>query len=45
MIKKAPKCPECRSEKTVLIIYGIPSHGLLDGSQKGDYILGGCKIE
>ena len=44
MNKKTPKCPECGSEKTVLILYGIPSHGLLDGSQKGEFILGGCQI-
>jgi len=38
-----PKCPECGSEKTVVIIYGIPGHGLLTNSQKGEFIIGGCK--
>lgn len=43
MITKAPKCPECESDKTVVIIYGVPGHGLLENSQNGEFILGGCK--
>jgi len=44
MITNAPKCPECGSEKTVLIIYGIPGYGLFENSQKGEFILGGCEV-
>jgi len=40
MIKNVPKCPECGSEKIVIIIYGIPGHGLLESSHKGEVMLG-----
>ncbi|HNR45362.1 MAG TPA: hypothetical protein PLI06_03840 [Methanofastidiosum sp.] len=40
MITNAPKCPECGLEKIVVIVYGIPGHGLLENSQKGEFILG-----
>lgn len=44
MIKKAPKCPMCNSDKTVLIVYGVPDQGPIQTSNKGEFILGGCKI-
>lgn len=40
MIPKAPKCPERDSEKTVVIVYGFSGRGLLENSQKGEFILG-----
>ncbi|KYC49578.1 MAG: hypothetical protein AMQ74_01406 [Candidatus Methanofastidiosum methylothiophilum] len=43
MPPKSPNCPECGSEKTVVIIYGIPGQGLLTNSKKSEFIIGGCE--
>ncbi len=39
------KCPRCKSEDVVEIIYGMPTEELLkEIEKKGNYWLGGCCI-
>lgn len=43
-VKRKPhKCPYCGG-KVVEIVYGMPSHELLEEEEKGNIVLGGCCI-
>jgi hypothetical protein len=39
------RCPKCKSDNVVNIIYGEPSPSLLKRSQDGEVELGGCIID
>jgi hypothetical protein len=45
MPKKTPKCQECQSENVAAIEFGFPSPEMIEGSDKGDIILGGCCVD
>lgn len=40
-----PKCPKCKSKKSIPIEYGMPSPGAQRAARKGKVELGGCLIE
>jgi len=41
--QEAPACPKCESsEDVVAIVFGYPSPGLMEKSQRGEVVLGGC---
>ena len=44
MKRKAPRCPECGSEKTVPILYGYPAPDAFESEKRGEVILGGCIV-
>jgi hypothetical protein len=37
-----PVCPQCGSEQTVPIVYGLPGDELLKEAEQGEVELGGC---
>lgn len=37
-------CPKCRSDRTVPILYGYPSHEAFEAEERGELILGGCEM-
>ena len=37
-------CPKCRSDRTVPILYGYPSHEASEAEERGELILGGCEM-
>ena len=37
-------CPKCKSDRTVPILYGYPSHEAFEAEERGDLILGGCEM-
>jgi transposase-like protein len=42
---KTPHCPQCKSENTVPIVYGlIDDFGQDEDEDEGDYELGGCVV-
>lgn len=44
MPKKRPSCPKCHGNKTVPIVYGMPSAETWEESKAGRFALGGCVI-
>ena len=39
------KCPKCSSYEVVKIVYGYPGNDLIEMSDRGEVVLGGCFIE
>lgn len=39
------KCPKCKSERVVPIMYGKPSMNALEASARGEVIIGGCEVD
>ena len=37
-------CPKCKSDRTVPILYGYPSHEAFEAEERGELILGGCEM-
>jgi len=44
MTRKKPKCPECDSENVAAIAFGYPSSEMMEQSDRGDIVLGGCCV-
>ena len=40
--RKPRKCPVCKSNSILNIIYGLPSYEMAEDEQAGKIILGGC---
>lgn len=38
------RCPKCKSENIIPIMYGYPSHEAFEEAEKGNLKLGGCEI-
>lgn len=38
-------CPKCNKRNSIRIVYGYPGDEMMESSQKGDIILGGCIVE
>ena len=45
MSRAAPICPKCDSADVARIEYGFPSPEMIEGSDKGEIVLGGCCVE
>lgn len=39
------RCPSCGSERTVPIVYSLPSADVERRAQEGEVVLGGCIVE
>lgn len=37
-------CPHCGGERVVEIVYGMPGPDLVERSERGEVVLGGCLI-
>jgi hypothetical protein len=42
---KAPTCPECQTDDTVPIVYGMPSPEVFEAAERGELAIGGCAVE
>ena len=42
--RKPPNCPECGSENAARIAFGYPSEEMIEQSERGDIVLGGCCV-
>ena len=38
------KCPECRSQNIIDIVFGYPTARTLEEAEKGSIHLGGCEV-
>ena len=43
-LRKGSRCPRCAKGKLVPIVYGLPLSELIEQSQRGEVMLGGCVI-
>ena len=44
MSKKKPQCPQCDSKNIAVIEFGFPSPEMIEGSDRGEIVLGGCCV-
>jgi len=43
--KRKRKCPSCKSEHVIPIVYGLPGWELAEEAEKGHVELGGCCVD
>ena len=43
--KRKRKCPSCKSEHVIPIVYGLPGLELAEEAEKGHVELGGCCVD
>ena len=44
VMKKLKKCPKCKSQEVIPIIYGLPGLDLAEKESNGEVKLGGCLV-
>ncbi len=44
ILRKGSKCPACKVEKLIPIVYGMPGGELVEQSDRGEVELGGCVV-
>ena len=44
LLRKSSKCPSCKAGKLIPIVYGLPSHEVMEQSDRGEIELGGCVV-
>lgn len=42
--QKTHNCPECDSEKVARIVFGYPGEEMMEQSERGEIVLGGCCV-
>ena len=42
--RRTTNCPECGSEIVARISFGYPSEEMIEESERGDIVLGGCCV-
>jgi len=43
--RKKRTCPECSSENVARIVFGYPGPEMMEESERGDIVLGGCCVD